>query len=201
MITAFLQWISRRLMVLSVVLSLLPGQAQAVSLSLSSPQVQEAIRYGQKSQDLPFALFTREWRAEGMRGPGQRVTGSAWLQSPFARVAHAGWAAAHRGLSVAGGDLKRQLEAVRGRLAFAVTLVAPPDHTATYHVSLHQAGEVFDASLVESRQDPPEQGTAWVYLYCLFPADKVDLQGTVILVVTDAQGDILPFVFDLSRMR
>lgn len=197
----FSQRIILKCMVLGSVLSLVPARAQALSLSLSSSEIGDAIRYGQRAQDLPFALFAREWRTEGMRGPGQRLTGSAWLQSPFARVAHAGWAAAHRGLSVAGGDLKRQLEAVQGRLAFAVTLVVPPEHAPTYHVSLHQAGEVFDASLVESGQDPPEQGTAWVYLYCLFPAEKIDLQGAVILVVTDAQGDLLPFVFDLSRMR
>jgi hypothetical protein len=186
---------------LGLLLSLLPVHAQAVSLDLSSPQIREAIRYGQSSQDLPFALFGREWRAEGMRGQGQRLAGSAWLQSPFARVAHAGWAAAHRGLSVTGRDLMRRIESVRGRLAFAVTLVTPAGHPSTYHVSLHQGGEVFDASLVESRRDAPEQGTSWVYLFSVFPAEKIDLQGTVVLVVTDAQGDMLPFVFDLSRMR
>ncbi|MFQ5960180.1 MAG: hypothetical protein ACE5MG_02205 [Candidatus Methylomirabilales bacterium] len=188
-------------MVLGLVLSLLPGQAQALSLDLSSPQIREAIRYGHSSQEIPFALFVREWRAEGIPGPGQRLVGSAWLQSPFARLAHAGWAAAHRGLSVTGRDLTRQLESVRGRLAFAVTLVTPSTHTSTYHVSLHQAGEAFDASHVESRHDPAERGTSWVYLYCLFPAEKIDLQGTVVLVVTDAQGDSLPFVFDLSGIR
>ncbi len=199
--TSFSQLITRRLVGLSVLLSLLPVQAQALSLDLSSTQVAEAIHYGQSSQELPFALFAREWRAEGIPGPGQRLVGSGWLQSPFARLAHAGWAAAHRGLSVIDSDLMRQLQSVGGRLAFAVTLVSPPRQTSTYHVSLHQAGEAFDASYLESRRDPAEQGTSWVYLYCLFPAEKIDLEGTVVLVVTDAQGDPLPFVFDLSRMR
>jgi hypothetical protein len=201
MCTSFFQRMMRTLMVSGVLLSVLPDQAQALSLDLSSPEIREAVHYGQRSQDLPFALFAREWRAEGLRGPTQRLAGSAWLQSPFARVAHAGWAAAHRGLSVTGGDLKRQLESVRGRLAFAVTLVTPRAHSSTYRVTLHQAGEVFDASHVESHQDPAEPGTSWVYLYCLFPATQIDLQGTVVLVVTDAQGDLLPFVFDLSGMR
>ena len=191
----------RVLMVSGVLSSLLPGRAVALSLDLSSPQVAEAIRYGQRSQDLPFALFAREWRAEGLPRPGQRLTGSAWLQSPFARVAHASWAAAHRDLSMTEGDLTRRLGSVRGQLAFAITLITPPTHPLTYHVSLHQAGEVFDASHVESGQDAAKRGASWVYLYCFFPADQIDMQGTVVLVVTDAQGNLLPFVFDLSRMR
>lgn len=188
-------------MVLALVLGLLPGQVHAVSLDLSSAQIGEAIRYGRSSRDMPFALFAREWRAEGLPGPGRRLSGSAWLQSPFARVAHASWAAAHRDLSMTDGDLERQLESVRGRLAFAVTLVAPPDHPGAYQVSLHQGGEIYPPSHVESRQEAPEQGTSWVYLYCLFPAAQVDLKGTAVLVVTDAAGDSLPFIFDLSRMR
>lgn len=191
----------RVLMVSGLLSSLLLGQAQALSLDLSSPQVAEAIRYGQRSQDLPFALFAREWRAEGLPQPGQRLTGSAWLQSPFARVAHASWAAAHRDLSMTEGDLTRRLESVRGQLAFAITLATPPTDPLTYVVSLHHAGEVFDASHVESRQEAAKQGASWAYLYCLFPADRIDVQGTVVLVVTDAQGTLLPFVFDLSRMR
>ncbi len=186
---------------LGVLLSLLPVHVQALSLDLSSSQVAEAIRYGQSSQDMPFALFAREWRVEGMQRPGQPVAGSAWLQSPFARVAHTSWAAAHRGLSVSEGDLSRQLESLRGRIAFAVTLVTRADHPSTYRVSLHQAGDVVDPSHVEHRREGAEAGTSWVYLYCLFPAEQVDLQGTVVLVVTDADGDHLPFVFELSRMR
>lgn len=197
----FSQRIILKCMVLGSVLSLVPARAQALSLSLSSSEIGDAIRYGQRAQDLPFALFAREWRTEGVRGPGQRLTGSAWLQSPFARVAHSGWAAAHRGLSLTTGDLKRQLESVQGLLAFAVTLVPPPEHPRIYDVRLHQAGEVFDPSHVETHQDVPEQGGVWVYVYCLFPGEKIDPQGTVVLVVTDAHGDLLPFVFDLSRMR
>lgn len=196
-----MQWITRIVIVLGVLLGLRNGSAEALSLSLSSMQIGEAMHYGRSSQDLPFALFAREWRAEGLPGPGQHFTGSAWLQSPFARVAHASWAAAHRGLTVVEGDLTRRLEPVRDRLAFAVTLVVPGDHPPTYRVSLHQAGEAFGASHVESRHDPSGRGTSWVYLYCLIPAEKIDLQGTVILVVTDAGGDHLPFVFDLSRIR
>jgi hypothetical protein len=191
----------RWLVAFGVPLIFLLGQAQAVSLDLSSAQIGEAIRYGQSSRDMPFALFIREWRAEGLPGPGQRLSGSAWLHSPFARVAHASWAAAHRDLSMTDADLTRHLEPVRGRLAFAVTLIAPPDHPGAYQVSLHQEGEVFSPSHVESRQEAPEHGTSWVYLYCLFPAAQVDLDGTAVLVVTDAAGDSLPFVFDLSRMR
>jgi hypothetical protein len=201
MCVSFSQRIMRVLMVSGLLSSLLLGQAQALSLDLSSPQVAEAIRYGQRSQDLPFALFAREWRAEGLPQPGQRLPGSAWLPSPFARVAHASWAAAHRDLSMADRDLTRRLESVRGQLAFAITLATPPTHSLRYDVSLHQAGEVFAASHVESRQDAAKQGGSWVYLYCLFPADQIDVQGTVVLVVTDAQGNLLPFVFDLSRMR
>ncbi len=195
------QQVLRWLVVLGVVLSLLPGQARALSLSLSSREIGEAIRYGQRAQGLPFALFAREWRTEGIQGPGQHLAGSAWLQSPFARAAHAGWAAAHRDLSLIGRDVKRQLEPLRGQLAFAVTLLPPPAHPWSYRVSLHQDGEVVRPSHVEGHQDVPEQGTPWVYLYCLFPAEQVDLEGTVVLVVTDAYGDSLPFVFNLSRMR
>ncbi|MFQ5847675.1 MAG: hypothetical protein ACE5IQ_08430 [Candidatus Methylomirabilales bacterium] len=188
-------------LVLGSLLGLLPGQAQALSLTLSSSQIGEAIRYGERAQALPFALFAREWRAEGMQKPGQPLTGSAWLQSPFARVAHAGWAAAHRALSLTPRDLERQLMPVRDHLAFAVTLALPPEHPPAYRVSLHQAGEIFNPSHVETHQDPPDRGTAWVYIYCLFPAARVDLRGPVVLVVTDAHGDLLPFVFDLSRIR
>jgi hypothetical protein len=187
--------------VLGVLLALLPHQAQAVSLSLSGRQVEEALRYGQEARALPFAFFGREWRAEGMQGPGQRLGGTAWLQSPFARVAHTGWTATHRGLALNKTDLRRQLKQVGPRLAFAVTLVSPLEHDETYQVSLHQAGEIIVPSHVESGQDVSGDEMAWVYLYCLFPAEQVDLQGTVILVVTDPHGNQLPFVFDLSRMR
>ncbi len=188
-------------MVLGVLLGLLPQQAQAVSLSLSPSQSEEALRYGQEAHALPFAFFAREWRAEGIQRPGQRLSGAAWLQSPFARVAHAGWTAAHRGLALKAMDLRRQLKQVGHRLAFAVTLVSPTEHAETYHVNLQQAGQVITPSHVERGQDVSEREMAWVYLYCIFPAERVDLQGTVILVVTDARGDLLPFVFDLSRMR
>lgn len=184
---------------MGLLLGLLPGEVRA--LSLSSRDMGEAIRYGQRSQDLPFALFSREWRAEGMRGPGQRLAGWAWLQSPFALVAHASWAASQRGLSLNVRDLRRKLRPVRDRLVFAITVAPPLEGPRTYRVSLHQAGEVFDPSHVESRQDVTEGGEAWVYLYCLFSPDKIDLLGTAVLVVTDAHGNLLPFVFDLSRMR
>ena len=187
--------------VLGVFLVLLPHQAQAVSLSLSGTQVEEALRYGQEARELPFAFFTREWRAEGMQGPGQRLGGTARLQSPFARVAHTGWTAAHRGLALNKTDLQRQFKQVGPRLTFAVTLVSPPKRAGMYQVSLHQAGEIIGPTYVEKAQDISGDEMAWVYLHCLFPAEQVDLQGTVILVVTDEHGDQLPFVFDLSRMR
>jgi hypothetical protein len=160
--------------VLGVFLVLLPHQAQAVSLSLSGTQVEEALQYGQEARALPFAFFAREWRAEGMQGPGQRLGGTARLQSPFARVAHTGWTAAHRGLTLNKTDLQRQFK---------------------------QAGEIIGPTYVERDQDISGDETAWVYLHCLFPAEQLDLQGTVILVVTDEHGDQLPFVFDLSRIR
>lgn len=188
-------------MVLGLLLSLLPHQAQAVSLSLSAMQIEEALRYGQKFRAVPFALFTREWRAEGVQGPDQRVGGTAWLQSPFARVAHTSWTAAHRSLSLSATDLQRQLKQIGPRLAFGVTLVSPQEHAETYHVSLHQDGKVVYPSHVERGQDDSEREMAWVYLYCLFPAEEIDLQETVILVVTDKHGDLLPFIFDLSRIR
>lgn len=196
-----LQQIMGWLILVGVILGLIPGRAQALSLSLSSLEVGEAIRYGQSAQHLPFADFAREWRTEGAQGPGQQLAGSAWLQSPFAQAAHTGWAAAHRGLSFTLRDLARQLESFRDQLAFAVTLLPPPGHPWAYHVSLHQDGRSFPPSHVESHQDVSERGPPWVYLYCLFPAEGVDLEGTVILVVNDAYGDSLPFVFDLSRMR
>jgi hypothetical protein len=188
-------------MVLVLLLALPPFQAEALSLSLSPAQVEEALRYGHEARALPFALFAREWRAEGMQGPDQQVGGVAWLQSPFARAAHAGWTAAHRGLSLDATDLRRQLDQVGFRLAFAVTLASLPEGGETYQVSLHQAGEILGPSHMENTQDGSDDEMSWVYLYCLFPAEKIDLQGTVILVVTDAHGDRLPFVFDLSRMR
>ncbi|MFQ5989860.1 MAG: hypothetical protein ACE5K9_08095 [Candidatus Methylomirabilales bacterium] len=188
-------------MVLGLLLGLLPHQAQAVSLSLSTTQIDEALRYGQKSRAIPFALFAQEWRAEGVQGPNQRLGGTAWLQSPFARVAHASWAAAHRGFPVNVTDLDRQLKQVGSRLAFAVTLMSPQQHAETYQVSLHQAGKIVYPSHVERGQDDSDREMAWVYLYCLFPAEEVDLQETVILVVTDKHGDLLPFIFDLSQMR
>lgn len=188
-------------MVLVLLLALLPHQARALSLSLSQAQVEEALRYGQEARALPFALFAREWRAEGMQGSDQRVGGVAWLQSPFARVAHTGWTAAHRGLSLSVTDLERQLKQVGPRLAFALTLISPAERANLYQVTLHQAGEIIDPSHIEKSQDVSDNEMAWVYLYCLFPAEKVNLRGTVILVVTDAHGDQLPFVFDLSRMR
>ena len=188
-------------MVLVLVLALLPHQSQALSLSLSPAEIEEALNYGQKAQDLPFALFAREWRAEGMQGPDQQVGGVAWLQSPFARVAHTGWTAAHRGLSLNAEEIKRQIKEVGPSLAFAVTLLSPAKQAGTYSVSLHQAGEILDPSHVEKGQDDSGDEMSWVYLYCLFPAESIDLQETVILVVTGAQGDPLPFVFDLSAMR
>lgn len=189
------------LILVGVILGLIPGRAQALSLSLSSLELGEAIRYGQSAQHLPFADFAREWRAEGVQGPGQQLAGSAWLQSPFAQAAHTGWAAAHRGLSFTVRDLGRQLESFRDRLAFTVTLLPPPGHPWAYRVSLHQDGKSYSPSYIESHQDVPKGGPPWVYLYCLFPAEGVDLERTVILVVDDAYGDSLPFVFDLSRMR
>lgn len=187
--------------VLGVFLVFLPHQAQAVSLSLSGTQIEEALRYGQEARALPFAFFGREWRAEGIQGPDQRLGGTAWLQSPFARVAHTGWTAAHRGLALNKTDLQRQSKQVGPRLAFAVTLVSPPKRAGIYQVSLHQAGEIIGPSHVERAQDVSGDEMTWVYLYSLFPAEQVDLQGTVILVVTDEHGDQLPFVFDLSRIR
>ena len=188
-------------MILGLLVGFLPVEVQALSLSLSPPQMGEAVRYGERSQDLPFALFSREWRVEGMRRAGQSLNGWAWLQSPFALVAHASWAASQRDLSLSQAELRRRLDPVRDRLAFAITLLPPEKTTRTYYVKIHQAGEVFDASYIESREDGPESGKGWVYLYCLFPAEKIDLQGTVILEVSDAHGDLLPFIFDLSRMR
>ena len=193
----FMRW----LMVPGLLLALLPHQAQALSLSLSSSQIEEALRYGQEARALPFALFAREWRAEGMQGPDQRVGGVAWLQSPFARVAHAGWTAAHRGLSLHAGDLNLRLKHIGPRLAFAVTLVSLPEDAEKYQVNLQEGGEIIYPSHVERGLDSSGDEMAWVYLYCLFSAEKVDLRGTVILVVTDPHGDQLPFVFDLSRMR
>jgi len=188
-------------MILILVLALLPYQAQALSLSLSPSQIEEALDYGQKARALPFAVFAREWRTEGVQRADQRLGGIAWLQSPFARVAHTGWTAAHRGLSLNAEEVKRQLKDMGPRLAFAITLLSPTEDAETYDVSLHQAGEIIDPSHVEKGQDDSGEEMSWVYLYCVFPAEGIDLQGTVILVVTGPQGDQLPFVFDLSAMR
>jgi hypothetical protein len=188
-------------MALGLLLNLPPAQARALSLSLSVPQIEEAVRYGEQARDLPLALMAREWRTDGLPRPGQRLTGSAWLQSPFALIARASWAASHRGLALNATELQQRLEQVRDRLAFAVTLALPLDFPRTYEVTLHQAGEVLVPSYLERREELPEGETAWAYLYCLFPAEGVDLNGTVVLVVTDDEGHPLPFVFDLSRMR
>ncbi|MFQ5657660.1 MAG: hypothetical protein ACE5G5_08985 [Candidatus Methylomirabilales bacterium] len=125
--------------ILGLLLGLLPAEVRALSLPLSPPQIKDAVRYGEKSRDLPFAFFSREWRVEGMRGPGQRLSGWAWLQSPFALVAHASWAASQRGFSLNATELRRRLDPVRGRLAFAITLISFPGDHRTYQVKVHQA--------------------------------------------------------------
>lgn len=172
-----------------------PGEA--MSLALTDPDRQQAIRTGKKS--IVAEEFGAEWRVKD--ASGQTLT----VMTPFHRLALEARNSAFRSKELKPRDVEKVLKGSEGKLAFWVTLRGRKSDFARFYSPEILAGSLtVKPSFVQNertaiREDDGRYAAQCVYA---FPAERLDPKGRVVLVVKDAdEREVAKFTVDLAAMR
>jgi hypothetical protein len=171
--------------------------AHAVSFTLTPEQRAEAVRVGQRSVVLED--WTGEWRVGERSGP------YAVVMTPFHRLALAARNAAFKHEDLKPKDVESVVKGEEGRLTVWAVLRGPRVDFARFFLPALQAGaQEVKPSFVQNERTAAREEDGQYTARCLyvFPADALDPQGTVTLLVRDAEAKpVARFTVNLSAMR
>ena len=183
-----------------IFMSLLLGGAplSAASFSLTSQEIQAAIRLGQRS--IVNEDFDREWKLTGASGETLKVV------TPFFRLAQAARNAAFKSATLKPREIDSLLKEHQDRLMFWAHLRGGREDFARWYqpVLLVQGKAEIKPSFVQNEWTPLRQADGRFLSRSIyaFPANDLDGKGRVTLVVRDRdEQEIARFQIDLSTIR
>lgn len=172
-----------------------PGEA--VSFVLTDRDREQAVRAGKKS--VMAEEFGTEWRLKD--ASGQTLT----VMTPFHRLALAARNSAYRSQELKPKNVGALMKDYEGKLGFRVTLRGGKTDFARFYAPTLVAGtQEVKASFVQNehtalREDDGQYAAQCVYV---FPAERLNPKGRVVLVVKDAdEREVAKFTVDLAAMR
>jgi hypothetical protein len=170
----------------------------AASFALTPGERDEAIRMGRRS--VVSEDFGAEWRVAG-ETPGQALT----VMTPFHRLALAARNSAFKNEELRQKDVDSLLKDQEGKLVLWATFRGPrADFARFYAPALLRGQQAIKASFTQNERTAlrEEDGRYTARCMYVFPADALDKQGTVTLVVKDPDDKAVGrFTVDLSAMR
>jgi len=172
-----------------------PGEA--VSFALTEVDREQAVRAGKKS--VVTEEFGTEWRIKGTSG--QALT----VMTPFHRLALAARNSAFRSQELKPKDIEALMKDHEGKLGFRVTLRGGKSDFARFFTPTLVAGaQEVKANFVQNEHTALHEDDGGYAAQCLyiFPAERLDPKGRVVLVVRDAdEREVAKFTVDLAAMR
>jgi hypothetical protein len=172
-----------------------PGEA--VSFALTDRDREQAVRAGKKS--VVIEEFGTEWRLKD--ASGQTLT----VITPFHRLALAARNSTFRSEELKPKDVEALMKDYEGKLAFRVTLRGGKTDFARFYTPTLVAGaQEVKASFVQNEHTALREDDGRYAAQCLyvFPAERLDPKGRVVLVVKDADArEVAKFTVDLAAMR
>lgn len=180
-----------------VVLLLAGGPLLGASLSLTPPEVQEAIRAGQQS--IFSAEFGKEWQIAISNGASLTVL------TPFHRLALAARNATFRKEELKPREIEDLLKQHQGKLLFWTHLHGGRvDFAKNYQPVLRLGGQEIQPSFVQNERTALhlEDGRYLARCFYSFPAQQLRPNSRVMLLVRDPEGkEVARFTVNLSAMR
>lgn len=179
--------------------SLLGGAPlSAASFSLTSPEIQAAIRFGQRA--IVNEEFDREWKLTSASGETLKVV------TPFFRLAQAARNAAFKSGTLKQREIDSLLKEHQGRLVFWTDLRGGREDFARWYqpALLVQGKAEIKPSFVQNERTALRQAEGRFLSRSIyaFPANDLDGKGRVTLLVRDSDDkEVARFVVDLSAMR
>jgi hypothetical protein len=183
-----------------IFMSLLLGGAplSAASFSLTSQEIQAAVRFGQRA--IVTEEFDREWKQTGASGETLKVV------TPFFRLVQAARNAAFKQEVLKQRDIDALLKEHQDRLVFWAHLRGGREDFARWYqpVLLVQGKAEIKPSFVQNERTALRQADGRFLSRSIyaFPANDLDGKGRVTLLVRDSDDkEVARFVVDLSAMR
>ena len=190
----------RGLLVSLIFMSSLLGGAplSAASFSLTSQEIQAAIRFGQRA--IVNEKFDREWNLTSASGETLKVV------TPFFRLAQAARNAAFKSGTLKQREIDSLLKEHQGRLVLWADLRGTrADFARWYQPVLAVQGKAeIKPDFVQNERTALRQadGRFLSRSVYTFPANDLDGKGRVTLLVRDSDDkEVARFVVDLSAMR
>ena len=190
----------RGLLVSLIFMSSLLGGAplSAASFSITSQEIQAAIRFGQRA--IVNEKFDREWNLTNTSGETLKVV------TPFFRLAQAARNAAFKSGTLKQREIDSLLKEHQGRLVLWVDLRGTREDFARWYqpVLVVQGKAEIKPDFVQNERTALRQadGRFLSRSVYAFPANDLDGKGRVTLLVRDSDDkEVARFVVDLSAMR
>jgi len=181
----------------ALVLLAAPLTAEAVSFTLTEPQIQDAAELGERS--VTRDSVGTEWRVRNAAGDALTV------MTPFHRVALAARHAAFRNEPLRPRDRARVVKEQQDRLVFWVELKGSRDDFARFYTPRLLAGaRQIEPSFTQNERTAARGDDGKYVAQCVygFPTKMLSGTGKVVLIVRDGDGrDLTSFAVDLSTMR
>ena len=191
-----------RIFALAFVLALLGinrPDAGAVWLHLTDEQRQEAVRFGERSS----------WKQLLLQGEWVRESGGnkAVMQTPFLILAAMAKRASQQYRKLSKEEMDALLKELEGKLTFFITVTGySPDFAKDYHAVIKADGKTIQPIL---KQNPslasPVMGYDSVYYTAnciyVFPAEGIDPNGQLTLIMISPLGREWKFHYDLSKIK
>ena len=190
----------RGLLVSLIFMSSLLGGAplSAASFSLTSQEIQAAIRFGQRA--IVNEKFDREWNLTSASGETLKVV------TPFFRLAQAARNAAFKSGALKQREIDSLLKEHQGRLVLWANLRGPREDFARWYqpVLVVQGKAEIKPDFVQNERTALRQADGHFLSRSVyaFLANNLDGKGRVTLLVRDSDDkEVARFVVDLSAMR
>lgn len=177
------------------------SQTEAIELTLSDKDIENAIAYGTGGRDLTHPELLKVWRVDLGYG-----IGAATIVTPFGSLVVLAKEKANRFLEPTEREIKETLDKDRGKLAFGCSLYGEDAWFADkYKAVLMYKDKKITPSKVEIppsanyTRSYPNSPRYWALCFFKFDIADIDPNAKVTLILND--GKELKFPFDLEKLK
>lgn len=178
------------------------SSSYAMMQKLTPEQRDEAISFGKRGTRTEVTEFIKEWSVD------KGSEGFAFITTEFLALAYASREAALKSAELNNFDIEDTLAKSSGKLVFRVTLFGNTESFAKDYTAVILAGNktipttFWNNSNGEPYGDGKTKPAFVTDSDYYFPADGIDPNGSIILVVQDKDGkDVARFSFNLGKLR
>jgi len=169
---------------------------------LSEEQKTEAISFGKRSVKKELTEFIEEWSVN------KKYDGFAFITTEFLALAYASRQATFKFSTLNKFDIEDTLAKSSGKLVFRVTLFGETENFAKdYTAIIRTDGKTIPTTFWNNPTGDPfgddKSKPAFVTdSDYYFPADGIDPQGRIVLIIQDKDGnEVAEFPFELGKLR